>query len=709
MARKTTTRTLRVLRLVLLLGLVGFLILVYALYRFGKSGLPSNAAEETGVEEERSELAVMEGAGFDYYITQNEKAIARIRAQRVISEEEDEIVLEGISPIEFYREGDTTYRVFADRGRYELDSQNTELVDNVVLQGPNNLELRSDRVEIGHSSQRVTSPDEVRFSMAGEFVGRAGHMVAILKRDRFILSRGVTLRSTSPDREPVELRARRLIYNRNEHLVRAEGNVVFRRGGDYLRADRIHFYLSEDESKLLFISGRWGLEAGMAQNYGQGIKRTAEIEADEFSVSFEPGSGDPHEVELRSKGQGVATLRTTDEASVVRTFTAPVIVGLFKDGDLSHVEAYETVRIREHLAFAPDLILRWICGQRAIVDLNSDGEIVEGRFDDKVEFRQGQSVAHADHIKMSEAPYLVEMIGTPARFANPRGELAAPAITQEGEDGDVRATGGVRGLFYQEGTASTLSVAGAKGPVRVESVEAVWDRATPSYKFEQNVRLWQDENLLLAAEIETIEDSSLVIARGGIRMRLEPTQKESSGDEEEALDSANRQEPAEITSEWMEYSTDTGLVTFHEDVVMIQASRRISCDRAEAEIEEEGGMRSMFCDGNVEVVDNVAGRTVTGNDALYNVDDGEITFHGTPVVMDGEQGEHLEGVTLVYDLNSGGARIERGTGPGDTTLPIDETPVDPIPADPIDGTKESSADNDDGNDPNLSFVLDARF
>ena len=681
MARKTTTRSLRILRTVLLLGLVGFIALVYALYRFGKAGLPTESDGEEPERPLRREETVMEGQGFDYYITQGETTLARIRAQRIVSEEEDEIILEGISPLEFYREGGNTYRVFAGRGRFELDTQATDLVDNVILEGPRGLELRSESIQVTKSSKRVTSLKEVHFSMAGEFVGRANRMVAFLDRDIFVLSRGVRMRSTSPDREPIELRCKRLTYDRNEHLVRAEGDVVFSRGDDYLRADRLHFYLTEDESALRFISGRWGLTAVMHQDYGQGMLRKSEIEADEFSVLLDPESGDPLEMELLGTTSGVATLRTTNEAAEVRTLTAPVISGRFVDGELSHAEAWEGVRLREHLAFVPDLILRWICGQRATIDFNAEGEIVEALFDDRVELRQGQAVAHGDRIEMSEQPYVIRMTGSPARFENEQGRLSAPEITQEGEEGDVRATGGVRGLFRQEANSSTLSVAGAKGPVRVESVEARWDRQTPSYKFEQNVRLWQGENLLLAEEIETLVESDLVIARGGIRMRLRPSKGEQESEQASAEPGEragqSEQRPAEVTSEWMEYSVETGLITFHENVVMLQSGRRMSCDRAEAVIEEEGGMKSLFCEGSVEVRDSVGGRTVSGEDALYQVDEDEITFHGSPVVMTGDQGEQIEGATLVYDLRTGAARIEGGSGAR---------------------TEEPAADQDDGTD-----------
>jgi lipopolysaccharide transport protein LptA len=137
----------------------------------------------------------------------------------------------------------------------------------------------------------------------------------------------------------------------------------------------------------------------------------------------------------------------------------------------------------------------------------------------------------------------------------------------------------------------------------------------------------------------------------------------------------------------------TGLVTFHDNVVMVQAGRRMSCDRAEALIEEEGGMQSLFCEGSVEVDDTIAGRNVTGDDARYDVSDGEITFHGTPVVMIGEKGEQIEGASLVYDLATGAARIERGTGSGTATPAAEENP-------PV--------DIDDGTDSDSSLAFDSR-
>ena len=99
----------------------------------------------------------------------------------------------------------------------------------------------------------------------------------------------------------------------------------------------------------------------------------------------------------------------------------------------------------------------------------------------------------------------------------------------------------------------------------------------------------------------------------------------------------------------------------------------------------------MNCLGEAKIDDNVAGRTVSGENAFYRVGQGQITFTGTagnPVIMTGEQGERIEGATLVYDLGSGAARVERGTG----------TPSPPPAADDDgdDGTDETDSGGQGG-------------
>jgi lipopolysaccharide export system protein LptA len=667
-ARKTSTRTLRILRTVLLVSLVGILALVYALYRFGRAGLPDDDSRGTRADESRStdKSAVMEAQGFDYSITQGSETLARIRAQRVVSQQENEVTLEQIDPIEVYRSDGSIYSVSSAAGTYNFDTQATRLEGNVILRGPRDMELRTDGLSMGQTHQVVNSLSAVTFNMAGEFVGQARQLRADLDRDLFVLTGNVRIRTTNPGREPAALRCNRLTLDRETGVVRAEGNARFYSGENYLESERIVFQLTEDERQIEYVSGRWGLKARQVKRFGhRQLTRTTTIEADQFSLRLDPGTGDPVEAEIVATREATTQLTTTDETGLARELTAPVIHARFSDGELRRAESSGHVQVREFLTFAPGQTLRWACGEQVVVDFDAAGEIRQAEFLDRVEFRQGRSIAKADRLELTGETQTIEMVGSPARLISAQGELTAPKITQIGEDGDAHATGGVRGRFEPEG-ASSISIGGGKGPIRVESAEARWNQATPSFRFEQSVRLWQGENLLLAQEVETLTDEDLVVARGGVRTILTPEPEEDDGDpEEEGEASVAAREPAEIVSEWMEYGTETRLITYHDNVEIRQAGRLMTCDRAEAELADGGGLRAMNCLGNARIEDNIAGRTVSGVDAFYRVGQGQITFKGnarTPVVMTGEQGERIEGATLVYDLGSGAARVERGTG-----------------------------------------------
>jgi lipopolysaccharide export system protein LptA len=505
--------------------------------------------------------------------------------------------------------------------------------------------------------------------MAGEFAGRARHLIANFNQEVYTLSGRVEIDSISPEREPIRLRAQRLVYERGDLVVRATGDVRFDQGGSHLTAPTMLFHLTEDERTVRFVSAHEGVEARLVERIGTAIERRLEVSGDELSVVFDPVSGDPVEAEVRAGGGRRARMASVDEASQVRSLLAPVLHARFTGGELSYAEAYGTVHLREYLAFDPSHVLNWGCGERAEVSFAADGSIDEASFYERVEFRNRQALARGDRLDMTGEPYEITMVGEPASVIGAQGGLDAPRIVQQGEGGPVRALGGVRGLFERGQGEAALSLGGGDGPVRLESKEALWDRQGQSFTFLEDVRLWQGENLLLAEEVETETDTEVVVARGGIKTVLVPEEKaeqpppEASAEDGEGESSLAR-EPVEVTSEWMEYGIETRRILYHEGVRITQMGRLMQCDEAEAQMLEAGGMEWLECRGGAQVKDNVAGRTVRGEDAFFEVARSEITFTGRPVVMTGEKGERIEGPTLIYDLESGGARIAGPRPPG---------------------------------------------
>jgi hypothetical protein len=100
-------------------------------------------------------------------------------------------------------------------------------------------------------------------------------------------------------------------------------------------------------------------------------------------------------------------------------------------------------------------------------------------------------------------------------------------------------------------------------------------------------------------------------------------------------------------------------------------------------------LSSLHCLGSARIEDSIARRTVVGENAFYRVGLGEITFEGSPVVMTGEQGERIEGATLVYDLSSGAARVERAVGAPPPSPTVEDD-------DGEDGTSDPDETDEDG-------------
>src|SRR5258707_1336549 len=56
------------------------------------------------------------------------------------------------------------------------------------------------------------------------------------------------------------INAQRLIYDRQQHWLRAEGGASILRGADRLAAGRIYGNLSDDETVLTFVHAFWDIE-----------------------------------------------------------------------------------------------------------------------------------------------------------------------------------------------------------------------------------------------------------------------------------------------------------------------------------------------------------------------------------------------------------------------------------------------------------------
>jgi hypothetical protein len=144
MRRRQRESRVELVRRLLLAALVVFLGVVSAMFYLQRSPTPGDV--ERREVERRSGLRdlVRSGEGFEYEVTEKERSLFNIRAERILESRDDLFVLESVA-VEVTREDGVTYEVSADKGLYraEESDRSTSLDGNAVVRSSSGAEVRS--------------------------------------------------------------------------------------------------------------------------------------------------------------------------------------------------------------------------------------------------------------------------------------------------------------------------------------------------------------------------------------------------------------------------------------------------------------------------------------------------------------------------------------------------------------------------------------
>ncbi|MEE8137716.1 MAG: LptA/OstA family protein [Thermoanaerobaculia bacterium] len=648
---------INLLRHVLLAVLVAFLIAMGAIYVRGRrqKGSPTPLPSRERPADSEQTL-VLSGMGFDYEITEGGRKIFHIKAERVVSQREDEYTLEGVE-VTLVRQDGTEYRVQGRSANYDMKTQAASMRGDVVFRGPREVELKSDGLELRRGGKLLVSTAPVEFVFLGRFGGRAERMRINTDSDTFHLAGKVEVETLPGDASPMSLRCRRFTYERQERLVRSEGEVVLQRRGDELRARRLTLTLSEDEQSVRFVRAYWNVVGGMQQDSFEGLTARVRFAARRLSVVFEEASHSPVKAELEGDDAARAALSWSDGAGLTRRIQSDYLVGDFEQGTLRRAQAFDRVEIDEYITFAEERLLRKLCADSADAILLADGSLAKALLEGEVDLQEGGLQAHGDRMVADGTADTVELFGDLAWLVNDRGRLDAPRIVYAREDGRIRATEGVRAIVEVEGQIALGNASGdGDQPIRVQAREAEWSSSPSTVLFREEVRAWQGENFLLANELLGEPELSRLTASGNVRTVWRPELEESllrpdgeASQEDQAL---------EVTAQQLVYEQDEHLMTYTGGSRADQAGRSIRCAEIRLRQAEGGGFEELICEGAARLEDPQNGKTVTGERVIYLPQGSTARIFGRPVVMRDVDGTEIQGRMLIYDFDSGTAEIQ---------------------------------------------------
>lgn len=643
-------RTIRLVRRALLLTLVGFAGVIAFLLWFGQRR-PSDPLLARDRTTEPGQPDVDVSTGFDYTISVGRRDLMRVRADRVVSRAGERVELHQIGPIELYRSDGETVFVRADRGSVDIRSGATSLSGNVELQGPEGTSFKTDQMDLAGEGKVVRSRGSIQLSRGEDLTGVANRLAADLEENTIRLIGRVRFSLTDSSGGPdYQLAGRRAIYYPDEARAHFAGGVTLAHGEGRLTA-REMTAIGADEGGLESVQFRRGVNGKWRESRAQGPPVDIGILAQDLDLDFGAG-GDLVETRLRRHRPAEMWLQQGPS--------------------------------RQSLS-GLNINLQWSGGQPVSGDARNRAKIVEstpqgGRSaaSDVIDFRfaggEVSALTMRDNVRVQEedgtttgnrATYVARerkfrVTGAPATTTFPSGEVTSPEIVYDAAERTAVAVAPVRGRFERGREPGVIS---GEQPSRFEAREATWDQAASTVTITGEARIWQGRDLLVAERISSDLERRSVEASGDVRVILEQA---GSGPDGAPV-------RVEAASDRMTYVEAERIIHMLGNSTAQRQERTLSCTDLDIVLLADGEAEKMICSGGTQLLDPTAGRTVTGETAVYEIAAKEALFTGDPVTVDGHDGSRVTGLRLRYRLETGEAIMDVGDQP-----PSQESQQQPI-------------------------------
>jgi len=314
-----------------MLAVLGVLLIgVGGLFWFGKAGQqrPEKPPAMDAKSAQAEKGMALIGEDFDYTFTEREKPIFRIRGTSVKADRQGIIYLDNVAVTLYDKQG-RIFHVESKNASFNRESNEGQLQGEVFLKGPDELELRTEHLDLQEKGNVVSSPSAVEIRYLGKYVANAGRMEIDLGEQTYSLMGGSQVRSIAGIEPVLQLNAQRFVFERTKHWIRCEGGASLHRGEDWMAAQRIYGNVADDESGLTFVHAMWdvngetrsALQATPVKAAKPAARTKVKFSGKELSVVFKPQGNEPRSVALEAPAEGRASLESS-APGLVRTLTA---------------------------------------------------------------------------------------------------------------------------------------------------------------------------------------------------------------------------------------------------------------------------------------------------------------------------------------------------------------------------------------------------
>lgn len=642
-------------RLLLGLGLLGVagLAVVLLAYNFGR-GTTERATSRDRLP--GNENAVSSGQNIDYVQTSAGRKVFRVRAARSEQDRADTSFLE--QPIfDFFHDDGSTYTITSQKARLNQKSLEALLEGDVVVKGWGDLELMARAIELQQNGQILESRGAVEFRYPPNLIGRASRFTIDRTTGTIELSEGVHIRSVPGAEQALKLNCQKLTYEQQEGLLRASDDVLLQTDDQEISAHFISIYMESVDGKkqeLKNLRARFEVKGKLRSYDDAGRELLAEFTAQMLEIEPEPGAPDSRRMKLEGTLEEPAFIKVVQQDGLARSLSGRTIETRSAGERLVDLRGVgEPLRIDEFLDLPTPHYLRRACAGRATTIFLPDGTLGRVLLENNVSLRDEQvQVSGGTQATLNWVDGQVDIEGPMVEMFTARGDVLAPRIRYSRQSGLMRAYGGVQAALESDsvGALSSTPMAAGAGPIRINSEEAIWTQTPPAFTFKGNVRAWREQNLLLASQLRGDQTSQDMAASGGVKTIWIPVKPGRSGE---------IPPPIEVNAETLTFRRNDNLLIYEGNVSVVQSGRTITCRALDILLSASDGSKAekLTCRDAVELDDPIGGQRVKGDLAIYTVAEDRIEVFGNEVRLTDSQRNELIGKYLIYDLNTGSAKL----------------------------------------------------
>jgi lipopolysaccharide transport protein LptA len=636
-------RTVRALRIALPIALLAFIILLYV--NWDRSRTPKKRAPAEGVTSTQrpDDIAQAEAKTFRDVQTIGGRVVSVIVAERVISFKSGWTTLEGVT-LTLYRDKGLTYVIACPSAEFNGATKEAEAKGGVRVTSSDGIEIKT--AEIRYDGTRLTNDIPVEFRV-DRWNGTAGALDLDVPGETLQLHKSVvaTMAAATPVEEPMTLRGSESIFKRRENTVEFKDKVQLDRGLDSLRADFMIGRFTQDRKKLVGVEGTGNCVIVTAANTtpGQDFGGRKEITSDAFNTEVAPDGRISAINAISAEHMAHAVLDGPPKRDIVaRNFRVAL-----NNRAVSEIKADWQVMMKE---LGPEP--RQVSSEHVTVWFDdatrrARAAYLEGSFryeDPKntaTAFRANYDIA-GDKIVLTTDP------GWQATVVADGQTIKARQIEFSPRAQTARAVGAVIAQLVSKGkgggaSADSTNLFPAGKPVFVNADELIMRQAQKIAQFNGNVKAWQDNNTVLANELQVQGNGETVTARGNVRTLL------YNASTSEAKNAEPRKTPLQSISDQLIARRNEHRVDLAGKVTMIDETRTLKSEKASIFLDENRKIQRMEAETNVSLVEAATSRKGNGNKVVYHVDKKMIYLFGKPATMSDPDGS-LSSEQIVFDL-----------------------------------------------------------